>query len=79
MYNVRLDCNPKLLRLYYVQVLCQNEIHIDTVCVDVRYLCERWLCKKRGFWHNFQNVRFEVLVVMSEDLGLLGCYALLAR
>lgn len=25
--------NPKLLLLYYVQVLCQNEIHIDTLCV----------------------------------------------
>jgi len=63
--NVPLDCNPKLLLLYYVQVLRQNEIHIDTVCVNVRDLCEKWLCKERGFWHKFHNVRFEVLIVMS--------------
>lgn len=78
MHNVPLGCNPKLLLLYYVRVLCQNGIYIDTVCVDVRYLCEKWLCKKRGFWCKFQNVRFKVLIVMSEDWSLLGCYALSA-
>jgi hypothetical protein len=65
VHNVPLDCNPKLMLLYYVQVLCQNEIHIDTVCEDVRYLCEKWLCEKRGFWHKFQNVKFEVPIAMS--------------
>jgi hypothetical protein len=45
------------------QVLYKNEILIDSVCLDMRYLCEKW-CKKREFCHKFQNVSFEVLITM---------------